>query len=88
MIETKGFNDKTWLDDSGHPHSDAMKTTERFRRIDFGHMEMQITIDDPKVYTQPFTATIPFDLLPDTDLIEDVCDNEKDAERIKSIEKK
>ena len=88
VIETKGFNDKTWLDDSGHPHSDAMKTTERFRRLDFGHMEMQITIDDPKVYTQPFTATIPFDLLPDTDLIEDVCDNEKDADRIKSIEKK
>jgi hypothetical protein len=85
VIETTGYNDKTWLDDTGHPHSDAMKTTERFRRIDFGHMEMQITIEDPKVYTQPFTATIPFALLPDTDLIEDVCDNEKDAERIGNI---
>ena len=84
VIETRGFNDKTWLDDSGHPHSDAMKTTERFRRIDFGHMEMQITIDDSKFYTQPFTATIPFELLPDTDLLEDVCDNEKDAERIRN----
>ena len=62
-----------------------MKTTERFRSIDFGHMEMQITIDDSKFYTQPFTATIPFELLPDTDLLEDVCDNEKDAERIRSI---
>jgi len=85
VIETTGYNDKTWLDDTGHPHSDAMKTTERFRRIDFGHMEMQITIEDPKVYTQPFTATIPFALVPDTDLIEDVCDNEKDAERIRDI---
>ena len=59
-----------------------MKTMERFRRIDFGHMQMQITIEDPKTYTQPFTVTIPFELLPDTDLIEDVCDNEKDAARI------
>ena len=85
VIETTGYNDKTWLDDTGHPHSDAMKTAERFRRIDFGHMEMLITIEDSKVYTQPFTATIPFVLLPDTELIEDVCDNEKDAERIKTI---
>jgi hypothetical protein len=82
VIETTGYNDKTWLDDSGHPHSDAMKTTERFRRINFGNMEMQITIDDPKMYTQPFTVTIPFVVLPDTELIEDVCDNEKDAARI------
>ena len=85
VIETTGFNDKTWLDDSGHPHSDAMKTTERFRRIDFGRLEMQITIEDPKTYTQPFTATIRFELLPDTELIEDVCDNERDAARIKDI---
>jgi len=85
VIETTGFNDKTWLDDSGHPHSDAMKTTERLRRIDFGRLEMQITIEDPKTYTQPFTATIRFELLPDTELIEDVCDNERDAARIKDI---
>ena len=85
VVETAGFNDKTWLDDSGHPHSDALKTTERFRRIDFGHMEMQITIDDPLTYTRPFTATIQFELLPDTELIEDACDNERDAERIKEI---
>jgi hypothetical protein len=85
VIESTGFSDVSWLDDSGHPHSDAMKTTERFRRTDFGHMEMRVTIDDPKTYTEPFTATIPFELLPDTELIEDVCDNEKDAQRIQSI---
>jgi hypothetical protein len=85
VIETTGFNDKTWLDDSGHPHSDALKTTETFRRIDFGHMEMRVTIGDPKIYTEPFTATITFELLPDTELIEDACDNEKDAARIKAI---
>lgn len=85
VVESTGFNDMSWLDDSGHPHSDAMKTTERFRRVDFGHMEMQITIDDPKAYTRPFTATIRFELLPDTELIEDVCDNEKDSARIREI---
>lgn len=84
VIETAGFNDKTWLDDSGHPHSEAMKTTERFRRIDFGRMQLQVTIEDPQMYTQPFTVTIPLQILPDTDLIEDACDNEKDRALIGS----
>ena len=48
VVETVGFNDKTWLDGFGHPHSDAMKLTERFRRRDFGHMDIDITIDDPR----------------------------------------
>jgi hypothetical protein len=85
VVESTGFNDMSWLDDSGHPHSDALKTTERFRRIDFGHMEMQITIEDQKTYARPFTATIPFELLPDTELIEDVCEGERDSARIKDI---
>lgn len=85
VIESTGFNDMSWLDDSGHPHSDALKTTERFRRIDFGHMEMRVTIEDPKTYVRPFTATISFELLPDTELIEDVCEGERDSARIKDI---
>lgn len=76
-----GFNDQTWLDE-GHPHTEAMRVTERFRRRDFGHMEMQITIDDPKAYTKPWTVTIPFDLLPDMELIEHLCENEKDVVHI------
>jgi hypothetical protein len=88
VVESTGFNDMSWLDDSGHPHSDALKTTERFRRIDFGHMEMRITIEDPKTYVRPFTATIPFELLPDTELIEDVCEGERDSARIKGIVEK
>jgi hypothetical protein len=83
VVESSGFNDKTWLDDSGHPHTDALRTTERFRRRDFGHLEMQITIDDPKAYTRPWSITIPFELLPDTDLIENICENEKDAARLR-----
>ncbi len=78
VADTVGFNDQTWLDYDGHPHSDALHTIERFRRLDFGHMEFQITIDDPKAYTKPWTVTVPFDLLPDTELIESICENEKD----------
>jgi hypothetical protein len=82
IVETSGFNDRTWLDDSGHPHTDALRTTERFRRRDFGHMTMEITIDDAKAYTRPWSITIPFELLPDTELIENICENEKDATRL------
>jgi hypothetical protein len=56
-----------------------MRTQERFHRIDFGHMTLEVTVDDPKAYTKPWTVTIPLELMPDTELIEDVCDNEKDT---------
>ena len=79
VVESSGFNDKSWLDDDGHPHSEAMRTVERFRRSDFGHLTMQITIDDPRTYVKPWDATLHFHLLPDTELIEYVCDNEKDV---------
>lgn len=82
VVTTAGFNDRSWLDDTGHPHSEAMKTTERFRRIDFGHMDMQVTIEDPQMYLAPFTATVRFDLQPDTELLENICENEKDSEHI------
>jgi hypothetical protein len=78
VAETVGFNDKSWLDDPGHPHSEALRVTERVQRRDFGHMDIQITFDDPKAYTKPWTATIPFDLYADTELIESICENEKD----------
>jgi hypothetical protein len=79
VIESRGFNDKSWLDDDGHPHTDALHTLERFHRSDFGHMTMRITIDDPKAYTQTWDALFHYHLLPDTELIEFICDNEKDA---------
>jgi hypothetical protein len=78
VVQTIGFNDLTWLDDGGHPHTEALRVTERFRRKDFGHMAIQVIVDDPKAYTKPWGATIPYDLLPDTELIEAVCANEKD----------
>jgi hypothetical protein len=82
VVNTIGVNEKTWLDDGGHPHSDAMHIVERFRRPDFGHMEVKITIDDPKAYTKPWTVTIPWVLLADTELLDWVCENEKDISHL------
>jgi hypothetical protein len=80
VVETIGFHDRSWLDNPGHPHSDAMRVTERFKRRDFGHMDIQITIDDPKAYTRPWSANARFDLAPDSELLESICENEKDYE--------
>lgn len=79
VVETTGLNEKTWLDDGGHPHSDALRVIERFRRPDFGHMQVQLTIDDPKAYAKPWTVTIPWAYVPDTELLDWVCENEKDV---------
>ena len=79
VVESAGFNDQTVLDMMGHPHSDALRVTERYRRRDFGHLDYEITFDDPKMYTKPFTIKIPHDLLADSDVFESYCDeNEKD----------
>jgi hypothetical protein len=79
VVETAGFNDRTWLDFAGHPHSEALRITERYRRRDFGHMDLQVTLDDPKAYAKPWTVSAGGSLAPDTDLIEYVCgENEKD----------
>ena len=82
VANTEGFNDKAWLDDGGHPRSEQMHTTERFRRKDFGHLEIDFTFNDPKAYTQPWTVTVPFQLIPDSDIIENICENEKDVAHI------
>jgi len=78
VVETNSLSSVTWLDDGGHPHSDGMRLTERFRRRDFGHLEIQMTMDDPEFYTRPWTVTIPKELMADAELIEFMCENEKD----------
>ena len=83
VVDSVGFNDRAWLDARGHTHSEALRLTERFHRLDFGHMELQLTIDDPKTYARPFTIHLKQRLLPDTDLLESFCaENEKDATHI------
>jgi len=80
VVDTAGFKEGTWLDNGGRPHTDALHLTERFRRPTFGTMEMDVAIDDPKAYPKPWkAATVHFKLLPDTELIEHLCENEKDA---------
>jgi hypothetical protein len=78
VVDTVGFNDQGWLTFRGLPQSDALHVIERFRRIDIGHLEVRLTIDDPKVFTAPWGARMIANLLPDSDLIEAVCENEKD----------
>jgi hypothetical protein len=79
VVNTAGYNDRTTLDLAGHPHTEALRLTERYHRRDVGHLDLQVTFDDPKAYTRPWTLPIEFDLMPDGDLIEYVCENERDA---------
>ena len=82
-VDSSGFNDRDWLDtEIGHPQSEALHVIERFRRLDFGHMEIGITIDDPKAYTKAWTANLKVHLLPDTELLEMICENERDRGRL------
>jgi hypothetical protein len=76
VVESSGFNDRTWLDRNGHPHTDALRVTERYRRTDFGHLEIQVTLTDPKVYAKPITVSLRAVLAADTDLLEDVCNED------------
>lgn len=80
VVESAGFNDKTWLDAIGYPHGERLRLTERFRRPDFGHLDLQVTIDDGEFYERPWTVRVTLELSPDTELLEDVClENERDA---------
>ena len=78
VVESSGFNEQTYLDGEGLPHSEDLRITERYRRSDFGHLVIEFTFTDPKKYERPWTATIPFNLMPDTELNEHLCENEKD----------
>jgi hypothetical protein len=73
VVRTQGFNDNVWLDNAGKPGTGQLKVTERFVRKDFGHMDIQITIDDPKTYTKAWTVTQPLVFQPDTELLEYIC---------------
>jgi hypothetical protein len=78
VVETVGITTRALLDASGHPRSDAMRITERYRRRDFGHIDFEISFDDPKYYTRSFGFKTTLLLLPDTDVLEYVCtENEK-----------
>lgn len=79
VVETIGSNGRTWLDMRGLPGTDALRVTERYTRPTTGRMDIDVTIDDPKAYTRPWTVKLQWALQPDTDLIESICEeNNKD----------
>ena len=78
VVETTGFNERAWLDGFGHPRSETMRITERYRRRDVGHIDLEMTFDDPKYYTRPFGFKTTLNLLPDSQVLEYVCmENQK-----------
>src|SRR5215470_864359 len=80
VVDTVGFNDLSWLDARGHGHSEDMRVEERFRRRDFGHLEVAVSVEDPKVFTKPVAINFVEQLLPDTDVFEHIClEDEKDT---------
>jgi hypothetical protein len=82
IVTTAGYNDRTTLDLGGHPHTEALRITERFHRRDIGHIDLQVTLDDPKAYTRSWTLPVELDLIPDQELIEYVCENERDSQHL------
>lgn len=75
VVESSGFNGKAWLDGIGHPHGEGLRLTERYRRRDFGHIDLQITIDDTEWYEKPWTISLVLEMMPDTELLENVCES-------------
>jgi hypothetical protein len=83
VVETRGFRDNLWIDMQGSPMSDAAKMTERIRRRNFGTLDIDLTIDDPKTYTKPFTVKLTQTLEPDTEIVDEFClENEKSYDRM------
>ena len=83
VVDTRGFNGKAWIDQLGKPATESLHVTERFTRKDFGHMDIQVTIDDPKAYTKPWTITEPAVLTPEVELMEFICgENNRDLEHL------
>ena len=79
VVDTAGFNDRTWLDMAGHPHSEQLRVTERLRRIDFGHIQRQITFDDPQTLTKPLTFSLPLSYALNTEIQESICEDRDSA---------
>ena len=77
VVDTIGFNDKTWVDRLGHPHSEELHLVERFRRVDASTMEIDMTIEDPKAYSKPWTVQLRYTLRPpEWRILELVCEDD------------
>jgi hypothetical protein len=81
IVDTTGYNDRTWLDLTGHPHTEALHVTERFHRLNTGEMKLEMTFDDPKTYARPWTISVDAHLEPDSELLEFVCNENERSSR-------
>ena len=80
VVQSNGYRDGTWIDLNGNPMTEAAKVTERFRRLNYGNMQIQVTVDDPKAYTRPWTITLNQYIVLNTELLDYIClENEKDV---------
>jgi len=78
-VESTGYNDRSWIDIEGHPHTEALRVTERFRRTEFGHIDLTVMLEDPAIYARPIQIAARMDAMLDTEILEFVCaENEKD----------
>lgn len=83
VVDVAGFKEGTWLDNGGHPHTEQLHINERYRRVNFGSLDLDVAITDPGAYPKPWkSTTIHFKLLPDTELLEHLCENNKDIEHL------
>jgi hypothetical protein len=83
VVESLGFNDRSWLDFGGHPHTEALKLTERIKRISFGRLDIEVQLEDRTLYSRPFTVPVRAELVADTEMLEYVCnENQKDVEHL------
>lgn len=83
VVDTVGFNDRTWLDAAGHPHSEQLHVTERYARPEQGRLEIEVTVDDPKAYTKPFTVKEASALAENRELREYVCSDSRPKQKKK-----
>jgi hypothetical protein len=85
VVQTAGFRDGLWLDTGGSPLTDAAKVTEKFRRVNYGTLEIDLTVDDAKAYTKPWSIKVTQILAPDTELLDYIClENERDVKHLPS----
>ena len=89
VVQTAGFRDDLWIDMGGSPMSEAAKMTERIRRPNFGTLELEITVDDPRTYTRPWTVKMVQGIELDTELIDEFClENEKSYQSMQAVRPK
>lgn len=85
VVNSTGFTDQPWLTNDGYPRTEQLRLTERYRRTTVGTMDVQFTFDDPGACTKPWTSSMRFELVPDTEIIEAVCENEKYVSRVTRV---